>query len=411
MNKEISFFDLDGVLWNIKNDDVWIIDKDKPYKPVLILDPLEFQLIQAGKFRKENIPLDYNGNIFYISKQLFERIKKKSHSENKERFGVSFIPQVRKEIIDKRELDILTHNIEHLRYNKFIDIGLLTARSNQPNHANLLNKLRLELKKIGININKIFFVGDSDPKKKVFVLLEHLVGLKIKDNKFISIKQDWYKKVSFYDDDFNNIDHAENAQTIFEELLRKTDDEIFKIIIDRVQNFDLTLDNYLVGNNEVNRFKKSSLILKEPLRFPLDEINESYYKDLTSYEYIRNLGTSHVNVGWLDKNKEYTKGDVPVGFINKLKKSEKTNHTRGWHNCPFCGESGRNKDWYSSSEFIIKGNEKYYHAPVMIIHYIRDHGYKPPQEFIDAVMNLEEKSPITQKKIKKYQNFLNDKKI
>jgi hypothetical protein len=55
MNKEISFFDLDGVLWNIKNDDIWIIDKEKPYKPVLILDPLEFQLIQNGKFKKDDL--------------------------------------------------------------------------------------------------------------------------------------------------------------------------------------------------------------------------------------------------------------------------------------------------------------------------------------------------------------------
>ena len=122
VNKEIVFFDLDGVLWNIKNDDIWIIDKDKPYKPVLILDPLEFQLIQSGQFKKDDLKLDYNGKIFYISKDLFEKIKKKSGSHNIERFGISFIPQVRKEILDKREIDILTHNIEHLRYNKFIDI-------------------------------------------------------------------------------------------------------------------------------------------------------------------------------------------------------------------------------------------------------------------------------------------------
>lgn len=289
---EISFFDLDGTLWNIKNDDIWIIDKDKPYKPVLIIDQLEFTLIKSGKYVKDELPLNYNGQVYYISKNLFEIIKKKSHSENIERFGISFIPRVRKEILDKREIDVLTHNIEHLRYNKFVDIGLLTARSNQRNHAELVNKLRLELKKIGIEISKIFFVGDEGnyELRKVFVLLEHLVGLKIKDGKFISIKQDWYKKVSFYDDDIRNIDYANDAQSIFEDLLRKTDDEIYAIVLDRIQNYKLTLDNYLVVDNELNRFKKSSVTLIDPMRYPLKEsfmkykdwlkINKNHDKDV-----------------------------------------------------------------------------------------------------------------------------------
>jgi hypothetical protein len=275
MNKEIAFFDLDGTLWNIKNDNVWIIDKDKPYKPVLILDELEFSLIQSGKFRKDEIKLEYNGQTYYISKSLFDKIKKKSGSENTERFGISFIPRVRKEILDKREIAILTKNIEHLRYNKFIDIGLLTARSNQKNHVDLVNLLRLELKKIGIEISKIFFVGNSetdyDPKKKVFVLLEHLIGLKIKDNRFISLKQDWYKKVSFYDDDIKNTDYANSAQDFFDDLLRKTEDELHKIILDRVSSNDLKLETNLVVDNELNRFKKNIITLREPMRFPLKE--------------------------------------------------------------------------------------------------------------------------------------------
>jgi len=281
MNNEIAFFDLDGTLWNIKNDDIWIIDKEKPFRPVIILNHLDFSLIKAGRYRKDELPLDYNGQIYYISKDLFEKIKKKSGSENIERFGISFIPMLRKEILDKREVDILSHNIEHLRYNKFVDIGLLTARSNQRNHSDLVNKLRLELKKIGIEISKIFFVGSGvhsgvDPKLKSFVLLEHLLGLKIKDGRFISVKQDWYKKVSFYDDDSKNIDYANDIQDCFEELLRKTDDELFRIIIDRIETFELTLDTYLVSDNEVNRFKKSSVTLRPPLRFPIKESLKNY---------------------------------------------------------------------------------------------------------------------------------------
>lgn len=281
MNKEIVFYDLDGTLWNIKEEDIWIIDKEKPYKALIILDQLEFSLISNGKYKKDELPLEYNGQKYYISKELFEIIKKKSGSENIERFGISFIPLVRKEILDKREIDVLIHNIEHLRYSKFIDFGLLTARSNQKNHADIVNRLRLELKKIGIEISKIFFVGEGmrmgvDYKKKVYVLLEHLIGLKIKNGKFVSIKQDWYKKVSFYDDDPKNIDYANDIQFFLEDLLKRTDDELYKIIIDRINTQHLVLENYLVTDNEVNRFKKSTVVLRVPLRYPIKESIKKY---------------------------------------------------------------------------------------------------------------------------------------
>ena len=106
--------------------------------------------------------------------------------------------------------------------------------------------------------------------------VEKLNNTKIKDNRFISIKQDWYKKVSFYDDDIKNIDSANDIQDTFEDLMRKTDDELFRIIIDRVQTFNLTLETYLVGNNELNRFKKTSVTLREPLRYPIKESIKKY---------------------------------------------------------------------------------------------------------------------------------------
>lgn len=288
--KEIAFFDLDGTLWNIKNDDVWVIDKEKPYKPLIIIDKIQFSLINNGQFKNDNLPLKYNGQIYYISKELFDKLKKKSGSENIERFGISFIPTVRKEILDKRELDILYYNIEHFRYNKFVDIGLLTARSNQRNHSELINRLRLELKKIGIDISKIFFVGNGDHSnvdlnKKVYILLEHIIGLKIKNGKFISIKQDWYKKVSFYDDDIKNIECANNIQTIFEDLLKKTDDDLFKIIIERIKNFELKVETNLVSNNELNKFKKNTIIIKVPIIFPIKE-NNYFRKNIQNIENI-----------------------------------------------------------------------------------------------------------------------------
>ena len=275
MIKHIAFFDLDDCLW--ENDyEVWIIDKNNPKKPVLILDPIEFALIKKGQYRKDKVQLDYNGQKFWISEELSQRIQKRARTENMERFGISLMSMVDRELLNKSKLTILTRNIEHLSNDKFTDIGLLTARSNQRNNSDLLNKLRLELKDIGIDIKKIYFVGKSvnigqNYISKIVILLEHLIGFKIKNGQFVSLKQDWYPRVSFYDDDPQNINYANDIQKFFDEILRKTDDEIHSIIMERLDATKMILKNYLVTTNETNKFVESSVELKKPTRFPIME--------------------------------------------------------------------------------------------------------------------------------------------
>jgi len=287
MNKKIVFFDLDGSLWNNDND-IWIIDKERPSKPVVVLNPIEFALIKRGHYKKDNIVLDYNGQCFYISEELSKRIQKKVKTENMERFGISLMPFVSKELLNKSKIEFLLKNIEHLRFDKFVDIGILTARSNQRTSSDQLNKLRLELKNINIDLKKIYFVGTSvntgqNYMNKINILLEHLIGFKIKTGKFVSLKQDWYPNVSFYDDDTQNIFYANDIQKFFEEIIRKTDDEMLHLIMERLDTVKIQLDNYLVTSNDINRFVKSTVILQKPMRFPIRE-RMKYIKDFKGFK-------------------------------------------------------------------------------------------------------------------------------
>lgn len=52
----------------------------------------------------------------------------------------------------------------------------------------------------------------------------------------------------------------------------------------------------------------------------------------------------------------------------------------GFHVCEYCGDE-------TSSEYVILdyGNENVFQVPDMILHYIADHQYKPPKEFINIV--------------------------
>ena len=134
----------------------------------------------------------------------------------------------------------------------------------------------------------------------------------------------------------------------------------------------------------------------------------TYYPDLSEYEYL-GPEPGVLNIGWLGSSMPFPSGDVAPEFLRALVRSagEKHNVLRGLHRCDFCDlESGpgvyvddcgtvrywdRSVDtypvWLGTGEIRVIGtNGVAYAAPTLVIHYVLDHDYLPPQEFVDAVL-------------------------
>lgn len=281
MDKEIAFFDLDNTLWYIKSD-IWIIDKNKPSEPILKISPIEFALIKSGIYTKSDILIEYNGESFFISTDMMERIQRKRKNVRLLNLGVSYSEFFDDEILNKKDVQLLLNNIKHL-IGKNIEIGVLTARSDRKKHATLLNKLRLKLKEYGLEIDKIYFVSESIrvigyQDKVVYdknkILLEHLVGLTIDDNHFIPVKKELYNKVYFYDDVKSNFMNVNKLQEYFDFLVRNSDDDCLEFINNRLEINTLTLINNLVTNNELNPFESSVIKLNSPVKFPIKVVDK-----------------------------------------------------------------------------------------------------------------------------------------
>ncbi|ONI84449.1 hypothetical protein ALI144C_14930 [Actinosynnema sp. ALI-1.44] len=108
----------------------------------------------------------------------------------------------------------------------------------------------------------------------------------------------------------------------------------------------------------------------------------TYYADLTPYRYTL-ADQAMVNVGWLEPGHEYTRGHVPVRLVDALLKlgTRPRNKLRGFHFCGFCNH------YRGSGEIHVVGpTGTRYAAPLLVIHYIFAHGYRPPAEFVDAVL-------------------------
>ncbi|HKD78051.1 MAG TPA: hypothetical protein VKH81_00050 [Candidatus Angelobacter sp.] len=124
----------------------------------------------------------------------------------------------------------------------------------------------------------------------------------------------------------------------------------------------------------------------------------AYFADLTLYSYIRGNAKGELNIGWLDRQYPFQTGPVSDGVLDVIFELCKTpvNLTRGVHICNLCTEIKANIHERNGTKITLGGAEirvksksgREYASPNMIYHYIKDHGYQPPQEFMDAVLDM-----------------------
>ena len=131
----------------------------------------------------------------------------------------------------------------------------------------------------------------------------------------------------------------------------------------------------------------------------------TYFMDLSPYEYSKGLNPSSAglwNIGWLDAKVTYPKGAVDTELTAKLLALCKrpVYQYRGWHHCHFCSEYPvRLMDFdgefcFGDGEIRVPGKQgKVYAAPNLIYHYVVAHEYRPPDEFLEALRDMNPAKP------------------
>lgn len=129
----------------------------------------------------------------------------------------------------------------------------------------------------------------------------------------------------------------------------------------------------------------------------------TYFPDLSPYSYFRHeRGTW--NVGWLDADHPFETAAPSQELLDALWLFLKTPvvQTRGFHTCELCLRAPLPEDKRSRSTIARRGDEQLqigtaeirvfgergvsYAAPTLIYHYVSEHHYKPPDEFVRALL-------------------------
>jgi len=102
-------------------------------------------------------------------------------------------------------------------------------------------------------------------------------------------------------------------------------------------------------------------------------------------------------VGWIEEA-GFTTGAVPEELVEALIAAYPAkiipDGTRGIHTCTFCEVEMPKVEWKGEKvdvvgygHYLVLYEKAVYMAPALLLHYILDHDYCPPQIFTDAVIN------------------------
>jgi hypothetical protein len=115
----------------------------------------------------------------------------------------------------------------------------------------------------------------------------------------------------------------------------------------------------------------------------------SYFPDMGCESLV--ASGDHIRaIGWLHPDYTYTKGEVPAQFLARLKAFVSRSGDSaealyfgafgGFHTCEFCGQA------HGIGNFGVPSGDLLFVAPEMVVHYIEQHDYRPPDEFVAAML-------------------------
>ena len=111
----------------------------------------------------------------------------------------------------------------------------------------------------------------------------------------------------------------------------------------------------------------------------------TYFPDFSAYTYTPNDKTGALNIGWLDASQPFQSGTTRSEFHAGLALlcSRPILLHRGRHECQFCRNA-----WGNGQVRVVGADGRLYAAPTLVHHYVVEHHYKPPEEFILAVIAM-----------------------
>lgn len=271
LKNKVHIFDLLSLIDIEQNP--WIIEKNDPSKPLLVLTKEDYNLMKSGHFKSHDNLIEFSGKKFYLSNYIYQKLEKIIDKKNLEfdDLGVSLAEFLNPEIIEKKRFEIKDIYFEHLK-NLLDDIFLIVPDFIDINYDKVKSKVLEKFEDLGLNVKNIFIIksdnytninNDNVIFQKSLILLQVFTNYNIQDSKFIEEKY-LYDEVNYYDEDQYVLKKIEeNIQEKMEKIYFNSDEYIQKEIKKNIiKNRTISLLN--ISSNTLNKFIKNEFEILLP---------------------------------------------------------------------------------------------------------------------------------------------------
>lgn len=259
-------FDIDVLLTT--DSKPWIINKNNPSEPLIKLSKSDFNLIRNGVYKSQGNKIEFNDRTYWLPTNLFNKLKviAKNKKIGIDDMAISLREFLNSDIIKDIKYDINYDSIAHLK-NKNEDIYLVCSHNTERNFKSVIDKLIEELTEEGIKIKNFYYINETFSNvnsdevifKKTLLCLQHLVGYKSKNDKFIDESITKYDKLYFYDDNFDTLKMTDEINSALKIILFKTDEGLKDVIKEDINDSKGELIVNKITSNKYNKFTTSNV--------------------------------------------------------------------------------------------------------------------------------------------------------
>lgn len=264
------FFDIE-TLFKL-DQKVWIIDKNRPEKPLFKMSRYDYNVIKNNLYLNKDLKLRIDNKYFYFNEYYFNKIKTvcKKHRTNVNDIEFSMVEFNDTDIIENIDYNIDLSPMSHLYRTKEV-VYIICSKKESDFYNDILDKVNIEMRKKGIKTRDHYYLindgldvitPDEVVYKKIKILVQHLVGYKTSGNKFIDEKISDFNDVYYYTISRSEYKEISISDKVFKKILNNTEGYLKDIIKDIIKENKKTLTSNYVSSNKVNRFETSSFDLE-----------------------------------------------------------------------------------------------------------------------------------------------------
>lgn len=248
----------------------WIVSKDRPNYPIMVISKNDFKLFKSGIYKSQNNKINFNGKDFFLPDDVYKRLKVIVAKKNIDitNLAISLRPVQDGELLASQPYSFDLTILDNLK-NTTDDIYLLSMELTEQSLSIIIEEFLLEVEKLGLSIKKVYYINSSinnyENSDSTFlakkILLQHAIGFKTDNNILTNNDINRYDKIMYYSNLYDTLNYPIEINYILDDLYKETPDNIKRVIRDEFMYLKpLIVANYYTSNT-LNRVKTSKHVL------------------------------------------------------------------------------------------------------------------------------------------------------